>query len=121
MKLYLGKGAEEIVGDGQVQGVRLNDGQLLEAELVLLSTGVGPNVELAREAGIEVAQGIVVDSQMRTSLSNIYAAGDCAQFGERLVGLWPVALEMGRIAGARGGWRLAGVQASSAVNHAGGF
>lgn len=100
VKLYLGKGVEEIVGDGQVQGVRLNDGQLLEAELVLLSTGVKPNVELAREAGIEVAQGIVVDSQMRTSLSNIYAAGDCAQFGERLVGLWPVALEMGRIAGA---------------------
>ncbi|MGI6453678.1 MAG: FAD-dependent oxidoreductase [Syntrophomonadaceae bacterium] len=100
VKLYLGLGVEEIVGDGRVQGVRLNDGQLLEADLVLLSTGVRPNVELAREAGIEVAQGVVVDSRMRTNLSNIYAAGDCAQFGDRLVGLWPVSLEMGRIAGA---------------------
>ncbi len=100
VKLYLGLGIEEIVGDGQVQGVRLNDGQLLEADLVLLSTGVKPNVELAREAGIEMAQGVVVDNQMRTNLPNIYAAGDCAQFGDRLVGLWPVSLEMGRIAGA---------------------
>lgn len=100
VKLYLGLDTEEIVGDGQVRGVRLNDGQLLEADLVLLSTGVKPNVELAREAGIEVAQGVVVDGSMRTSLSNIYAAGDGAQFGERLVGLWPVSLEMGKVAGA---------------------
>ncbi len=100
VKLYLGLGTEEIVGDGQVRGVRLNDGQLLEADLVLLSTGVRPNVELAQDAGIEVAQGVVVDSRMRTSLPNIYAAGDGAQFGDRLVGLWPVSLEMGRVAGA---------------------
>ena len=68
--------------------------------MVLLSTGVRPNVELAQEAGIEVGQGIVVDDNMRTSVSNVYAAGDVAQFGERPVGLWPVSMEMGRIAGA---------------------
>lgn len=100
VNLYLGLDTEEIVGDGQVRGVRLSDGQLLEADLVLLSTGVRPNIELAREAGMEVAQGVVVDSSMRTSLPNIYAAGDGAQFGERLAGLWPVSLEMGRVAGA---------------------
>ncbi len=100
VKLYLGLGTEEIVGEGQVQGVRLSDGQLLEADLVLVSTGVKPNVELARDAGLELAQGVVVDSSMRTSQPNIYAAGDGAQFGERLVGLWPVSLEMGRVAGA---------------------
>ncbi len=100
VKLYLGLDTEEIVGGDQVQGIRLNDGQVLEADLVLLSTGVKPNIELAREAGLEVAQGVVVDASMRTSVSNIYAAGDGAQFGERLVGLWPVSLEMGRVAGA---------------------
>lgn len=100
VKLYLGLDTEEIVGDGQVRGVRLKDGQLLEADLVLLSTGVKPNVELARETGLEVAQGVVIDAGMRTNMSNIYAAGDGAQFGERLVGLWPVSLEMGRVAGA---------------------
>lgn len=100
VKLCLGLDTEEIVGDGQVRGVRLSDGRLLEADLVLLSTGVKPNIELARDAALEMAQGVVVDSSMRTSLPNIYAAGDGAQFGERLVGLWPVSLEMGRVAGA---------------------
>lgn len=100
VKLYLGLDTEEIVGDGKVSGVRLSDGQLLPADLVLLSTGVKPNVELAQAAGLEIAQGVVVDSSMRTSLADIYAAGDGAQFGERLIGLWPVSLEMGRVAGA---------------------
>jgi flavorubredoxin/NADPH-dependent 2,4-dienoyl-CoA reductase/sulfur reductase-like enzyme len=100
VQLCLGVATDEILGDGQVTGVKLSDGTVLEADLVLLSTGVRPNVELAQEAGIEVAQGIVVDDNMRTSVSNVYAAGDVAQFGERLVGLWPVSMEMGRIAGA---------------------
>jgi len=100
VQLCLGVATDEILGDGQVTGVKLNDGTVLEADLVLLSTGVRPNVELAQDAGIEVAQGIVVDDNMRTSVSNVYAAGDVAQFGERPVGLWPVSMEMGRIAGA---------------------
>ncbi|MDD3269553.1 MAG: FAD-dependent oxidoreductase [Syntrophomonadaceae bacterium] len=100
VKLYLGLDTEEIVGDGKATGVKLNDGQLLPADLVLLSTGVKPNIELAQTAGLEMAQGVIVDSSMRTSMGDIYAAGDGAQFGERLIGLWPVSLEMGRIAGA---------------------
>lgn len=100
VKLYLGVGTEEILGEGKATGVRLNNGQVLAADLVLLSTGVRPNVELAKAAGIEVAQGIVVDNNMRTSASEVYAAGDAAQFGERVIGLWPVSMEMGRIAGA---------------------
>ncbi len=100
VKLYLGLDTEEILGDDQVQGVRLSNGQVLEADLVLLSTGVRPNIDLARDAGLEIAQGVVVDASMRTSVPNIYAAGDGAQHGERLVGLWPVSLEMGRVAGA---------------------
>ncbi|MDD3271637.1 MAG: FAD-dependent oxidoreductase, partial [Syntrophomonadaceae bacterium] len=100
IQLCLGVATDEILGDGQVTGVKLSDGTVLEADLVLLSTGVRPNVELAQEAGIEVAQGLVVDDNMRTSVSNVYAAGDVAQFGERPVGLWPVSMEMGRIAGA---------------------
>jgi NAD(P)H-nitrite reductase large subunit len=67
VKLYLGLDTEEIVGNGKVTGVKLNDGQLLPADLVLLSTGVKPNIELAQTAGLEIAQGVVVDSSMRTS------------------------------------------------------
>jgi flavorubredoxin/NADPH-dependent 2,4-dienoyl-CoA reductase/sulfur reductase-like enzyme/rubredoxin len=100
VELFLGLGTEEILGDGRVTGVRLNDGQVLEADLVLLSTGVKPNVELAVAAGLQVDRGIVVDAGMRSSVTDVYAAGDVAQFGDRLIGLWSVSLEMGRIAGA---------------------
>ncbi|WP_054693197.1 FAD-dependent oxidoreductase [Syntrophomonas palmitatica] len=100
VKLCLGVDTEEIIGNGKVEGVKLSSGEVLPADLVLLSTGVKPNIELAKEAGLEVAQGVVVDSSMRTNIPNIFAAGDGAQFGERLIGLWPVSLEMGRTAGA---------------------
>lgn len=98
--LQLGVSTEEIIGDEAVKEVRLSNGEILPADVVLLSTGVKPNVELAQEAGVEVKQGIVVDQQMRTSIDGIYAVGDVAQFGERVIGLWPVSMEMGRIAGA---------------------
>ena len=106
VKLYLGLGTEEILGDDRVTGVKLNNGQVLEGDLILLSTGVKPNVELAREAGLQVDRGIMVDSSMRTGASNVFAAGDAAQVGDRLIGLWPVSLEMGRVAGANaaGDW-----------------
>lgn len=100
VKLYLGVSTEEITGEGTVQSVRLSSGETLPADLVLLSTGVKPNLELARDAGLNVQQGIVVDKQMRTSVDGVYAAGDAAQFGERPVGLWPTSMEMGRVAGA---------------------
>lgn len=100
ISLYLGASTEEIIGKDNVEAVRISNGQVLPADVVLLSTGVKPNVELAKEAGLEVQQGIVVDKQMRTSVDGIYAVGDVAQFGERVIGLWPVSMEMGRVAGA---------------------
>lgn len=101
VKLHLGAATAEILGEnGQANAVKLQDGTILPADLVLLSTGVKPNVELASAAGLEVAQGIVVDQQMRTSANDVFAAGDVAQYGERLIGLWPVSMEMGRVAGA---------------------
>ena len=63
-------------------------------------------MELAKTAGIEVDYGIQVDESMRTSASDVFAAGDAAQLGGVRVGSWAVALEMGRIAGANaaGDW-----------------
>lgn len=100
VNLHLASDVDEIVGGIEVEGVRLKDQTYLEADLVLLSTGVEPNLELAEFAGLVVRQGIVVDGQMRTNIPDIYAAGDVAQFGEKMIGLWPVAMEMGRVAGA---------------------
>jgi len=106
VKLYMGIGTEEIGGEGQASGVKLKNGQWLPADLVLLSTGVKPNVELAQAAGINVDRGIVVDTGMRTSASDVFAAGDVAQVVDRLIGLWSISTEMGNIAGANaaGDW-----------------
>ena len=100
VELLLGEATDEILGEGGAVGVKLKSGKVVEGDLILLSTGVKPNVEIAAQAGLETKQGIVVDSQMRTSISDIFAAGDSAQFGERMIGLWPVSTEMGRVAGA---------------------
>lgn len=100
VRLCLGVSTDEILGDEAVKGVKISSGEVLEADLVLLSTGVRPNVALAQEAGLNVDKGIVVDEAMRTSASNVYAAGDVAQYNDKLIGLWPVATEMGKVAGA---------------------
>ncbi len=100
LHLYLDMGTDAIVGDDKVSGVRLKDGTVLEADLVLLSTGVKPNLELAQAAGIGIDKGIIVDAGMRTNAPDVYAAGDVAQFGERMIGLWPVSIDMGKTAGA---------------------
>ncbi len=64
-------------GDGHVQQVVCSGGKILEADMVVVGIGVKPNIELARDAGLEVADGIVVDDLARTSDPDIVAAGDC--------------------------------------------
>ncbi|MDO4540313.1 MAG: FAD-dependent oxidoreductase [Syntrophomonadaceae bacterium] len=100
VKLYLGVSTEAILGEDSVSAVKLADGNTLPADLVLLSTGVKPNVEIAAAAGLDIERGITVDEAMRTSVSDIYAAGDVAEYKGANIGLWPLATEMGRIAGA---------------------
>jgi NADPH-dependent 2,4-dienoyl-CoA reductase/sulfur reductase-like enzyme len=68
-----------IVGaEGQVTGVRIDGGEVVPADLVLVGIGAIPNVELAKSAGLEVDNGIVTDQSMRTSDPDIFAAGDVA-------------------------------------------
>lgn len=67
-------------GAGHVQGVRLDDGEVIAADMVIVGIGVLPNVELAEEAGLKVDNGIVIDSHGRTTDPNIFAAGDCANY-----------------------------------------
>ena len=65
-------------GAGNVTGVKLEDGEVIPADAVLVGVGVLPNMELAAEAGLVCGNGIVVDEQMRTSDPNVYAIGDVA-------------------------------------------
>lgn len=76
-----------VTGTEQVTGITLEDGRHLEAELVVFATGITPNVEVFQSSGMAIEHGIVVDDQMRTSLPNIYALGECAEHNGVTVGI----------------------------------
>jgi nitrite reductase (NADH) large subunit len=97
-----------ILGDSHVTGVRLKDGRNLPADLVLMAVGIRPNTLLAKEAGLEVKRGLVVDDHLRTSDANIYAVGECVEHRGQCYGLVAPLYEMAKTLAAT----LAGEQAS---------
>ncbi len=81
IRIHLGVQVTSIEADGgKITGVSLSDGRHIPADLVVVGVGVLPNVELAAEAGLPVASGIIVNEQLLTSDPNISAIGDCALF-----------------------------------------
>ncbi|CAL9416540.1 Nitrite reductase [NAD(P)H] [Streptomyces sp. enrichment culture] len=78
---------------GAVRSVELADGYALDADLVVLACGVRPRVGLARDAGLAVGRGVLVDDELRTSDPHVHAIGDCAQHAGTLYGLAAPALE----------------------------
>lgn len=86
VEILTGAGVSEIVGGGAVAAVRCADGSEHPADLVILGTGIVPNVELAEAAGLKVGNGIVVDACARTSDPDIVAAGDCTFHPSALYG-----------------------------------
>ncbi|MFC7817655.1 MULTISPECIES: NAD(P)/FAD-dependent oxidoreductase [unclassified Streptomyces] len=78
---------------GAVRSVEMADGYALGADVVVLACGVRPRVGLAREAGLEVRTGVVVDDELRTGDPRIRAIGDCAEHAGRVYGLATPALE----------------------------
>ncbi len=96
----------EILGKkGRVNGVRTKDGRVISCEIVGIAIGVRPRIELAVAAGLAVDRGILVDERLRTSVPDIYAAGDVAQVYDPISGrnvletLWEPARQEGRAAG----------------------
>lgn len=95
----------EVRGNGRVRGVLTRTGRELECDALLVAVGIAPNVELAADAGLEVEDGIVVDSHLRTSHPDIYAAGDVVSYPDpvlhkrRRVEHWGHAEYGGQIAG----------------------
>jgi nitrite reductase (NADH) large subunit len=95
----LGAKTQEITGDNLVTGVSLEGGESLSAQMVIISAGVRPNMELAQPLGLETDKGIKVDERLRTNQPDIYAAGDVAEFRGMPYGIWPAAMEQGKTAG----------------------
>ncbi|MET9729525.1 FAD-dependent oxidoreductase [Streptomyces sp. NPDC006458] len=78
---------------GAVRSVEMHDGYALDADLVVLACGVHPRAGLAKDAGLSVHKGVLVDDELRTSDPHIRAVGDCAQHDGEVYGLAAPALE----------------------------
>ncbi len=79
LTVYYSTEMESIEGNGKVEKISLKTGESIACQFVGIATGVRPNFELAKNNGIEVNRGILVNEYLRTSVSNIYAIGDCAE------------------------------------------
>ena len=98
--IHTGVQITEILGEDQVTGVKLGSGEVIPADLVIVSAGVRANVEPAKSAGIETDRALVVNERMETNVQDIYACGDCAQYQGVNYAIWPQAVEQGKVAGA---------------------
>ena len=104
--LVTGEGVSQILGGERVTGIALEEGEI-DCDMVILATGMRPNVDLAKRAGIEIGStgGIVVDERMQTSEEEIYACGDCVETPDLLTDRkilslqWSSAVTQGKIAG----------------------
>ncbi len=102
---YLNNPAEKVESVAGKSRVTLKQGQELEGDILLVSTGVKTRTDFLEGSGLEIDQGIIVDNFMRSSIENIWAAGDVAQadsfFGTEKVlnAILPDAFEQGKIAG----------------------
>jgi nitrite reductase (NADH) large subunit len=93
--------SREIQGErGRAKGLLLEDGRFVEAELILISAGVRPNLELAKQLNLKIQKATVVDDRLETSMTGVFAAGDAAEHNGIYYGIWPAAEEQGKVAGA---------------------
>ena len=122
VRIIGGHTIHEILGEGSVEEVILDNGERISCNLVVVAIGVVPRKELAEDSGIRIDRGIVVDSHMSTSHPDVYSCGDVAEaydfvYGtNRLTPIWPNAYIGGMIAG----YNMAGTKAeypgSTALN-----
>jgi nitrite reductase (NADH) large subunit len=97
--IHLGQEAAQAAGAGRLSAVTLKSGEEIPAQILILATGIAPNVGLAKAMGLKVDRAIVVDEHLETSLPGVYAAGDCAQTPDGFTGLWTVSRLQGLVAG----------------------
>lgn len=108
--------AVEFIGDNEVTGVKTKNGLEFPTDMVILATGVKPNVDIAKEAGIELGEtgSIKVNDRMQTNIEDIYAAGDCIE-KRHIVSGTPVWVPLGSTATKEG--RCAAINMSGGEDH----
>jgi nitrite reductase (NADH) large subunit len=97
---YVQVGVQELVGDTRVEALKLADGRGFAADLVVVSTGIRPNIDWVKRSGLHCARGVLVDDCMQTSAEHVFAAGDVTEWRGQVVGLWTNAIEQAKVAAA---------------------
>jgi NAD(P)H-dependent nitrite reductase large subunit/NAD(P)H-dependent nitrite reductase small subunit len=99
VRVHLNKGTKEVLGNGSVQGMLFNDGEKLDVEMIVVSAGIRPRDDVARESGIAVGErgGITVNDSLQTSDPDIFAIGECALHRNIIFGLVAPGYEMAEI------------------------
>ncbi|HPL98948.1 MAG TPA: FAD-dependent oxidoreductase [Bacillota bacterium] len=99
INLYMNAQVQEIGGENRAEYVRLDSGTVVKSDFVILSVGVNANTQPLKDSGINMGRSVAVDKYMETNIEGIYAAGDVAEYNGKCYGIWPIAVEQGKIAG----------------------
>ncbi|MCM3206085.1 nitrite reductase large subunit NirB [Paenibacillus illinoisensis] len=97
IRFKMGAQTAELIGGERVEGLRFTDDTVLVADFVVMAVGIKPNTIVARESGMEVNRGIIVDDYMQTSLEGVYSVGECTEHRGVCYGLVAPLFEQGMI------------------------
>jgi nitrite reductase (NADH) large subunit len=97
IKVLLNANTARLHGARHIEGVELTDGRRIDADAVIFAAGIRPNIALAKDAGISVNRGIVVDEHLQTGTPDIFALGECAEHRGICYGLVEPAYEQARV------------------------
>jgi nitrite reductase (NADH) large subunit len=97
VRVVLNANTARLHGETRVEGIELSDGRRIDADAVVFAAGIRPNIALAKEAGIPVNRGVVVDDVMQTGAPDIFALGECAEHRGICYGLVEPAYEQARV------------------------
>jgi nitrite reductase (NADH) large subunit len=97
LNFFMNGQTEEIFGNGRAEGVRLADDREVPGDLVVMAIGIRPNIDLAKQCGLDLNRGIVVYDDMRTSDPDIFAVGECVEHRGKTYGLVAPLYEMAKV------------------------
>lgn len=89
----------EILGNTKVNGAKTWQDTSIPCDTIIYSIGISPDLTFLKDSQILTHRGVIVNEKMETNIPDIYAAGDCAEYHHAIYGLWPIAIEQGRVAG----------------------
>lgn len=98
LKFVLGKSVKKIQGKSAVTGIEMEDGNQIPAQIVFEQLGIIPNTEIAKNSGLKTNKGTIVNKNLLTSNSDIYAVGDCIEFNGQIWGIIPASMEQAKYA-----------------------